>query len=61
MEMSPELIVQIKFGSHPCGTNTPTSEVDFKTVYLPTARDILLQWVDPLDYIDKLSRHLLGK
>jgi hypothetical protein len=38
MEMSPELIVQIKFGSHLYGTNTPTSDLEFKSVYIPTAR-----------------------
>lgn len=40
-----ELIVQIKFGSHLYGTNTPTSDEDYKSVYVPSARDILLQRV----------------
>lgn len=40
-----ELIVQIKFGSHLYGTNTPTSDTDYKSVYIPEAREILLQRV----------------
>lgn len=39
------LVVQIKFGSHLYGTNTPQSDLDYKSVYLPTAREILLQRV----------------
>lgn len=35
-------IVEIKFGSHLYGTNTPNSDLDFKGVYLPTAREIVL-------------------
>lgn len=38
-------IVHIKFGSHLYGTSTPASDVDFKSVYIPEARDILLQRV----------------
>jgi hypothetical protein len=38
-------IVTIKFGSHLYGTTTPTSDLDFKSVYVPSARDILLQRV----------------
>ena len=35
-------IVQILFGSHLYGTNTPSSDVDLKSVYIPTAREIVL-------------------
>ncbi len=38
-------IVHIKFGSHLYGTSTPQSDIDFKSVYVPSARDILLQRV----------------
>lgn len=38
-------IVRIKFGSHLYGTATPASDVDFKSVFVPNARDILLQRV----------------
>lgn len=38
-------IVNIKFGSHLYGTSTPQSDLDFKSVYVPTPRDILLQRV----------------
>jgi hypothetical protein len=39
------LVVKIKFGSHLYGTDTPQSDVDYKSVYLPEARDIILQRV----------------
>lgn len=35
-------ILEIKFGSHLYGTNTPTSDLDFKGIYLPTAKEIVL-------------------
>lgn len=38
-------LVNIKFGSHLYGTSTPMSDVDFKSVYVPDARAILLQKV----------------
>jgi predicted nucleotidyltransferase len=38
-------IVTIKFGSHLYGTSTPQSDVDLKSVYIPSADDILLQRV----------------
>jgi hypothetical protein len=36
-------IVRIKFGSHLYGTNTPTSDTDYKSVHIPDGRSILLQ------------------
>lgn len=38
-------IVRIKFGSHLFGTATPLSDIDYKAVFVPAARDILLQRV----------------
>jgi hypothetical protein len=35
-------ILEIKFGSHLYGTNTPESDLDLKGIYLPTARQIVL-------------------
>lgn len=35
-------ICEIKFGSHLYGTSTPDSDLDFKGIYLPTARQICL-------------------
>jgi predicted nucleotidyltransferase len=35
-------IVEIKFGSHLYGTNTESSDLDIKGIYLPTARQIVL-------------------
>ena len=43
--MNEEIIVRIKFGSHLYGTDTPTSDLDYKSVYIPCASDILLQRV----------------
>jgi predicted nucleotidyltransferase len=38
-------IVQCRFGSHLYGTNTPLSDIDIKSVYIPSADDIVLQKV----------------
>lgn len=38
-------ILTIRFGSHLYGTSTPASDLDFKSVHIPLARDILLQRV----------------
>lgn len=35
-------ILTIKFGSHLYGTDTPESDMDFKGIYIPSARDIVL-------------------
>lgn len=35
-------IVEMKFGSHLYGTDTPDSDLDLKAIYLPTARQIVL-------------------
>jgi predicted nucleotidyltransferase len=40
-----DLIVAMRFGSHLYGTATPQSDLDYKAVYLPEARDILVQRV----------------
>jgi hypothetical protein len=37
------VLMRVKFGSHLYGTSTPASDIDFKSVVLPPARDILLQ------------------
>ena len=42
-----EIIVQMRFGAHLYGTATVESDLDLKAVYLPEARDILLQRVRP--------------
>jgi hypothetical protein len=36
-------ILRIKHGSHLYGTNTPTSDEDFKEIHIPAGREILLQ------------------
>lgn len=35
-------ILEIKFGSHLYGTDTPNSDLDLKGIYLPTAKEICL-------------------
>jgi hypothetical protein len=40
-----ELIVRMKFGSHLYGTNTDDSDVDYKGVFLPDKRGILLNQI----------------
>jgi hypothetical protein len=38
-------ICKVQFGSHLYGTNTPSSDYDYKGVHIPDARDILLQQI----------------
>ena len=45
------MICEIKFGSHLYGTSTPTSDEDFKGLFLPTAEEILLGCI-PKTYHD---------
>ena len=40
-----DVVVRIEFGSHLYGTNTEKSDHDFKSVYIPSADEILLQRV----------------
>jgi hypothetical protein len=42
-----DLIVEMRFGSHLYGTDTPQSDIDLKAIYLPKAEDILLQRIKP--------------
>jgi predicted nucleotidyltransferase len=35
-------IIQMHFGSHVYGTNTPQSDMDFKGIFMPSVRDIVL-------------------
>jgi hypothetical protein len=38
-------IVRIQFGSHLYGTNTPLSDLDYKSVHIPSCSDIVMQAV----------------
>lgn len=38
-----QIIVKMQFGSHVFGTNVPDSDLDYKSVFIPDKRDILLQ------------------
>lgn len=42
MSKPPKMICEIQFGSHLYGTSTPTSDEDYKGLFLPTAEEILL-------------------
>ena len=50
-------IVQMKVGSHLYGTATPESDLDVKAVYIPSARDILLQRVSPVVSESRIKAH----
>ncbi|WP_343712369.1 nucleotidyltransferase domain-containing protein [Inquilinus sp.] len=41
------ILVEMRCGSHLYGTATPDSDIDLKAVYLPAARDLLLQRARP--------------
>jgi hypothetical protein len=43
-----KIIVKMTYGSHLYGTATPASDIDIKGIYLPSARDILLQRIKPV-------------
>ena len=38
-------IVRVQFGSHLYGTNTPLSDLDYKSVHIPACSDIVMQTV----------------
>ena len=48
-------IVEIIFGSHLYGTATEKSDLDIKGIYVPSAKDILLQRIKPV-IIEKRSK-----
>jgi hypothetical protein len=37
-----KVLLEVKFGSHLYGTDTPDSDLDIKRIYVPTAREIVL-------------------
>jgi predicted nucleotidyltransferase len=37
-----KILCKLKYGSHLYGCNTPTSDIDFKGIYLPSLNDYLL-------------------
>ncbi len=54
------LLFKTIFGSQLYGTNLPSSDTDFKGIYIPDARDILLQNV-PATSINVGSKQVAGK
>lgn len=49
-------IVRVQHGSHLYGTNTPTSDLDFKGVHIPSGKAIILQRAENvMDRREKLS------
>lgn len=51
------VIVKIKYGSHLYGTETLISDLDIKGIYIPQAKDILLQRVKPVISIKRNKEH----
>jgi hypothetical protein len=49
-------ILEIKFGSHLYGTNNENSDLDFKAIYLPTARDIVLHTYKKTEVITRQKK-----
>lgn len=49
-------ILEIKFGSHLYGTNNENSDLDFKAIYLPTARDIVLHTYEKTKVITRQKK-----
>jgi predicted nucleotidyltransferase len=52
-----QAIVQIKFGSHLYGTATTASDLDIKGIYIPTAKDIVLQRVQHVISFKRAKSH----
>lgn len=52
MEM--DYVVKMQFGSHIYGTNVATSDYDYKAIYLPSAKDLVLQ--RPKDTINQTTK-----
>ncbi len=50
-------LVELRAGSHLYGTATAASDTDLKAVYLPTARDILLQRARPTVTEERAREH----
>lgn len=49
-------ILELKFGSHLYGTNTEESDMDFKAIYLPTAREIVMHSYDEVINIQRKKK-----
>lgn len=56
-----KLIYRTLFGSHIYGTNLPTSDTDFKSIFIPDAKDIILErapkYIQKNTKVDKNSRN----
>jgi predicted nucleotidyltransferase len=53
-----DLLLLTKYGSHLYGTNTPESDTDYKGVYLPNKKDLILQKkIKTLEYTTKNKIH----
>lgn len=53
-------IIEMVFGSHLYGTDTPSSDRDYKAVYIPSARDIALQKVNDVIVTQTRTDNALG-
>ncbi len=51
------VLVKIKYGSHLYGTATAESDLDIKGIFIPKARDILLQRIPPVISLSRPKSH----
>lgn len=49
-------LLEIKFGSHLYGTDTENSDLDLKSIYLPTARQIILGTYDKVKSVTRKKK-----
>lgn len=56
MDNKHQVVVEMKFGSHLYGTATKDSDLDIKGIYLPSAKDILLQRIKPVYSKSRLKK-----
>jgi hypothetical protein len=52
-----ETLIEIKYGSHLYGTTTIDSDLDIKGIFIPSARDIILQKIPPIISQIRMKSH----
>jgi len=51
------ILVKVKYGSHLYGTNTESSDLDIKGIFIPKVQDILLQRIAPVISLSRRKPH----
>lgn len=54
------ILMRCRFGSHLYGLSTPESDLDFKTVYMPTLQELLLNTYNPVISISPKGQNKAG-